>query len=304
MSNPVVLTRRSMLSEFVASAKAKGQTIGLVPTMGALHEGHISLTQKSAAENDLTIVTIFVNPKQFAPNEDFARYPRQLENDLALLAPNKVDAVFAPSIGEMYPEGFLTKVSVPDMSHVLCGAFRESHFDGVCTVVLLLLNLAQANKAYFGLKDFQQFTILRRMCLDLAHPTELVPMPTVREADGLALSSRNRYLDTQARQIAAAIPRSLAQVAQAFLSGERQSTKLIQIAQNELKNASLTPQYLDLRDTECLRPITNEITSDAVLAIAQPMATANGSCRLIDNIVLSANPFYRSILEDLIARAI
>jgi pantoate--beta-alanine ligase len=292
-----------MLSEFVASAKAKGQTIGLVPTMGALHEGHGSLVQKSVAENDVTIVTIFVNPKQFGPSEDFARYPRQLENDLEILSAHKATAVFAPSIGEMYPEGFRTKICVPDMSNVLCGAFRPGHFDGVCTVVLLLLNLAQANKAYFGLKDFQQFSILRRMCLDLSHSTEIVPMPTVRETDGLAMSSRNRYLDSNARQIAAAIPLALAQVARAFLDGERQSAKLLDLAKGVLKKSGLEPQYLEIRDTEGLQPVFNEISSDAVLAIAQAITTESGQCRLIDNIVLSANPFYRSILEDLIARA-
>ncbi len=303
MSKPVVLTRRSQLAEFVTAAKSRGESIGLVPTMGALHAGHASLVQKSASENKQTIATIFVNPKQFGPTEDFGRYPRELANDIALLEANKATAVFAPSIDEMYPQNFKTKVGVFGMSEVLCGEHRPGHFDGVCTVVLLLLNLAQANKAYFGLKDFQQYLVLRRMALDLAHPTEIVPVATVRESDGLAMSSRNRYLSEQGRHSASFVPKSLAAAAQAFLNGERTAENLVNLAATLLSTASLSPQYLELRDIEKLELVAGEIKTEAVLAIAQPIPTETGSCRLIDNVVLSTNPFYRAILEDLIARA-
>ncbi len=302
MSKPLVFTRRSQLTEFVQNTKARGDHIGLVPTMGALHEGHATLIRRSVSENSVTIATIFVNPKQFGPSEDFGRYPRPLADDLALLESCKTTAVFAPSIQEMYPEGFKTSVRVPDLSDVMCGSFRQGHFDGVCTVVLLLLNLASAHKAYFGLKDFQQFFIMRRMCLDLAHPTELIPVATVRESDGLAMSSRNRYLNPEARQKASAIPQALAQAAKLFLNGERKAEIIVSKAVQVLSAEKLQPQYLDLRDLEALQTVVGEIQNEAVLALAQPMSVPNGSCRLIDNIVLSTNPFYRGILEDLIAR--
>jgi pantoate--beta-alanine ligase len=243
-----------------------------------------------------------VNPKQFGPNEDFHRYPRPFSDDLALLEANNASAVYAPSISEMYPEHFCTQISVQKLGEVLCGSHRPGHFDGVCTVVMLLLNLAQANKAYFGLKDFQQFFILKRMCTDLAHPTELVPVPTVREADGLAMSSRNKYLDAAGRQTAKAVPQALAAAARAFLEGQRNAAKLISTAESVLKKANLAPQYLEIRDLEALKTLSGDLPSDAVLAIAQPVPTPNGSCRLIDNVVLSANPFYRDILDDLLGR--
>lgn len=302
MSKPVVLTRRSQILDYSKSLRTQGKTIGLVPTMGALHEGHATLLRKSAEENDITIATIFVNPKQFGPLEDFGQYPRTFANDLLLLEACHTNAIFAPSIAEMYPPSFSTHVRVEKLDEVLCGAHRPGHFDGVCTVVMLLLNLANANKAYFGLKDFQQYSILQRMCHDLAHPTELIPVPTVREADGLAMSSRNRYLDAAARETALAIPSALAAVAKAFISGERNSGKLISVATSILEKFQLTPQYLELRDTETLSLVSGDLSSDAVLAIAQPIATADGVCRLIDNVVLSANPFYRSILDDLMGR--
>lgn len=302
MAKPVVLTRRSQILELVKTARSKGQSIGLVPTMGALHQGHASLVRQSASENDVTIATIFVNPKQFGPSEDFSRYPRTLTSDLEILEKSKASAVFCPSLEEMYPTGFQSSVSVPNLSNVLCGSFRPGHFDGVCTVVMVLLNLAQANKAYFGLKDFQQYFILHRMCLDLAHPTELVAVPTVREDDGLAMSSRNRYLNAAGRDLARAVPRSLASAARSFRDGERDSQVIKAVAMRELTAAGLTPQYLEIRDLIALKECNGKLEDDAVLALAQPIPTDTGACRLIDNIVLSANPFYLRILEDLIAR--
>ena len=302
MSKPLVLTRRSQFLDYSKNMRDQGKTIGLVPTMGALHEGHATLLRKSAAENDVTIATIFVNPKQFGPHEDFGQYPRPFADDISLLEACRTSAVFAPSIAEMYPQNFSTHVRVEKLDEALCGAHRPGHFDGVCTVVMLLLNLSNAHKAYFGLKDFQQYTILQRMCRDLAHPTELVPVPTVRETDGLAMSSRNRYLDATARETARAIPFALSAVAKTFLDGERNSNKLLAVASSILEKSQLTPQYLELRDTETLSIISGDLTTDAVLAIAQPIAFAEGSCRLIDNVVLSANPFYRSIIDDLMGR--
>lgn len=314
---PFVFNKRADLREFVAGFKKTqpGAKLGFVPTMGALHEGHGALLQKSVAENAATVLSVFVNPKQFGPTEDFSQYPRTFQADLDLAARHNVTAVFAPTITEMYPQGFATEIAVPPLANVLCGQVRKGHFDGVCTVVLLLLNLVQADNAYFGMKDFQQLTIIKRMVADLDHATEIVGVPTVREQDGLALSSRNRYLSAEGRESARAVPQALAAAARVYLSGERSPRILLQAAQDILAEHGLQPQYLELRDADFLQDVSSAeaLPEKALLALAQMIpgaakpqgaqGVAVRDTRLIDNIVLCDQPFYLEILTALEERA-
>lgn len=299
--SPVVFCKRAELREFLEARRREGKSVGFVPTMGALHEGHATLLRRSASENDVTVLSIFVNPKQFGPNEDFSRYPRTFPEDVELARQCGVTCVFSPSASEMYPDDFATQVAVPKLSGELCGRFRPGHFDGVCTVVLLLLNQVGADRAYFGLKDFQQYVVLSRMCRDLAHPTEIVPVPTVREADGLAMSSRNRYLTRQARALARTVPLSLAAAANLFRTGERGAEALLGAARRVLADVGLEPQYLELRDFESLEVVSDRLNRPALLAIAQPIES-DGVVRLIDNVVLSDDGFWARILDDLLSR--
>ena len=199
-ASPRVATTVRETFEFVRAAQLAGKRVGLIPTMGALHAGHISLVDRSRRENDLTVVSIFVNPKQFSPQEDLAKYPRELADDSRKLAAAKTDLVFAPSVEEMYPPGFGTYVEVTDAAARLEGQFRPTHFRGVTTVVMKLFQIAPADRAYFGQKDYQQSLVVRRMASDLNLPIDIVVCPTVREPDGLAMSSRNRYLSAEDRQ--------------------------------------------------------------------------------------------------------
>lgn len=271
--------------------------------MGALHEGHGSLVSRSASENDVTMVSIFVNPRQFGPREDFAKYPRTLDADLALCAAHGAQAVFAPGVDEMYPSGFETRVSVGNLSKVLCGATREGHFDGVCTVVSLLLHLVGPRRAYFGLKDYQQLAIIRRMSEDLAYPVEIVGHPTVREPDGLAMSSRNRYLSPQGREQARVVPRALAAAAASYLEGQRAARDLREVAARVFAEAGVNIQYLELRDARSLGVVDGAIVEDAVLAVACFIGEGETSTRLIDNIVLSRMQPFRGLLEELTRKA-
>jgi pantoate--beta-alanine ligase len=258
--------------------------------MGALHEGHAKLIEQSVSQNAVTVVSVFVNPKQFGPNEDLSKYPRTFESDLSLCEREGVQILFAPQADNLYPDTFRTSVSVSGMDKVLCGSHRPGHFDGVTTVVLLLLNLVNADRAYFGLKDFQQFSILKRMVEDLAHPTQLIPVSTVRESDGLALSSRNRFLDASAREIARRIPTALRVVAAMYLQGERATKKLLDAASKCLRNQnSLELQYCELRRVSDLSECGEELDVDSVLAVAALVRGSDGvSTRLIDNLLLSA----------------
>lgn len=266
--------------------------------MGALHAGHGRLIERSSKENALTVVSIFVNPKQFGANEDLAKYPRTFEADCQLCEKAGAQLVFAPTPDEMYPSGFRTTVNVSELDQSLCGAYRPGHFSGVCTVVLLLLNLVSPDKAYFGLKDFQQFTIISRMVQDLAHPVTLVGVPTVRESDGLAMSSRNRYLDGQGRQIARCIPQALRAVASSYLSGVVDADVLLSTARESLSNVpGFDLQYCELRDVLNLTPSQGHLSSATVMAVAGFVDSADGTrTRLIDNIVLTREP---GQLEDL-----
>lgn len=304
MPLPVIATRRKELREALAALRSRG-SVGFVPTLGALHEGHASLLRASKARHPVSVLSIFVNPKQFGPTEDFARYPRTLQGDIALAQACGVDVIYAPTVEEMYPLGFKSQVRVEGMDNVLCGAFRPGHFDGVCTVVLLLLNLVGANEAFFGLKDFQQVAILKRLCADLAHPTTLVALPTVREEAGLAMSSRNRYLSPEERAVALAIPRALATAAKAWIEGQRNITELASAAGAVLAAAGLDPQYLEARTMATLSPVEGEWAEPCALAVALRV----GATRLIDNVVFpggQADPdaaLATAALEDLVRLA-
>lgn len=275
-------------------------SVGFVPTMGALHEGHATLIRRSSKETSITVVSIFVNPKQFGASEDLAKYPRTLEADVQICERAGAHIVFAPTVEEMYPAGFTTQISVGGMADVLCGAYRPGHFTGVCTVVLLLLNLVKADQAYFGLKDFQQFSILNRMVNDLVQPTRLIGIPTVRDSDGVALSSRNKFLDAHARRLAGRIPVALKHVAENFLQGMRQSSELLALCLLHLQNEDgFEVQYCEIRNAETLDEASVTIESDHVLAVAVFVTGADGiKTRLIDNILLTHDPEHLPALLD------
>jgi pantoate--beta-alanine ligase len=269
----------SELREAIAAERRAGASIGLVPTMGALHEGHLALVRASRGQNDTTVVSIFVNPTQFGPQEDLAQYPRPFEADLELCRREGVGLVFAPEAAEMYPEGFATRVEVEQLSEDLCGRFRQGHFPGVATVVCKLLNIAQADRAYFGRKDYQQFVIVRRMAADLNIPVEIVPVPTVREPDGLALSSRNRYLSAEERSAAPALYSALQEAADAVKQGADGAQAEAIAAAALAREPLFTVQYIEAVHPETL---ARRGTQGAPLVIAA--AAYLGNTRLIDNV--------------------
>ncbi|MFO7538738.1 MAG: pantoate--beta-alanine ligase [Chloroflexota bacterium] len=255
---------------------------GLVPTMGFLHEGHLSLIRQAKAENDRVAVTIYVNPTQFGPQDDFDSYPRDLERDLDTLRQEEVDLVFTPSDKVMYPEGFETAVTVQYLTNRLEGAARPTHFQGVTTIVAKLFNLIQPRRAYFGQKDAQQTIILRRMVQDLNFNLELIICPTVREADGLALSSRNKYLNPAQRQAATVLYRALQAAQTAYDSGERRGQPLRQIMTETVTAEPLARlEYVSVAHPHTLFEL-DDINGDALLSLAVRI----GNTRLIDNILL------------------
>jgi pantoate--beta-alanine ligase len=260
-------------------------TVSLVPTMGALHAGHLSLLGP-AREADRVVFSIFVNPTQFGPHEDLQRYPRPLEQDLALLKERGVDAVFLPSVSEMYPDGYRTFVTVDDLSSRLCGVSRPGHFRGVATVVLKLFNIVQPHRAVFGQKDAQQTIILRRMVRDLDLEVELIVQPIVREPDGLALSSRNQYLSKEERKAATVLSRSLEFARQASLQGQNRADVLLHGVRDLIESETLARlDYAELVSVDDLSPL-DEVTNHALLAVAVFI----GKTRLIDNTFLHKSP--------------
>ncbi|MDR3683146.1 MAG: pantoate--beta-alanine ligase [Geothrix sp.] len=262
--------------------RAEGKRIGFVPTMGFLHEGHGTLIRQSAARCDATIVSIFVNPTQFGPGEDLASYPRDLERDQNLCLEAGAGVLFLPEASEIYPTGFQTHVEPGRLAEPLCGRFRPGHFRGVATVVAKLFNMVQPDLAFFGQKDFQQTVVIRRMARDLNLPVDIVVVPTVREADGLALSSRNAYLDEDARRRALSISQGLLAAKAAFDEGERSASKLIEVARALLAGVD-SIQYLELVDTQNLEPVTGPVDRSAALCAAAYV----GRTRLIDNVILA-----------------
>ena len=257
----------------------------LVPTMGALHAGHAALIKQArhlAGRGGLVVVSIFVNPAQFGPKEDFTQYPRTLDADQKLCAEHGVDVIFHPTVETMYPDGFSTFVDESEVSAALCGASRPGHFRGVCTVVMKLFQITQPNSAVFGLKDFQQCAVIRRMVCDLDVPVRIVEVETVREPDGLALSSRNRHLSTEERAQATVLQRALLAACAAFSAGETNAEKLRRLLVQTIATAPLARlDYAEIADADTLRPV-REVRRNTVLALA----VFFGKTRLIDNLWL------------------
>jgi len=264
----------------LAELRRTGARIGLVPTMGAFHEGHLSLMREARRECDVVVVSVFVNPTQFNDASDLEAYPRDERRDLALAEQEGVDFVFAPSVADMYPQGFATTVAVADLTESLEGAHRgRGHFDAVTTVVAKLMGIVGPDVAYFGQKDAQQAVVIRRMVTDLNIPVRVEVRPTVRETDGLALSSRNVRLSAEERRRATALHRALARARQLARGGEREAGAILAAARPELDRASIDPEYFELVDAETLAPVTRLNGRPALAVIAARV----GSTRLIDN---------------------
>jgi pantoate--beta-alanine ligase len=259
-------------------------TCGVVPTMGYLHEGHLALVRASKPQNQFTVATIFVNPTQFGPNEDFSRYPRDEVRDMSLLQSEGVDAVYLPSVDAMYPEGFQTYVTVEDVTQPLEGAARPGHFRGVATIVLKLLNAVGADRAYFGRKDAQQLRVVRRMVADLDVPVEIVPCDTVREPDGLALSSRNVYLTPEERAAAPVIHEALSEARHRHAAGVHDADALRDIVRRLIaREDAAQVEYVSIADDVTLEEITGQITRPALLSTVVRF----GKTRLLDNVELA-----------------
>ncbi len=279
---PPVVPTAAEVRAAVASARAQGRTVGFVPTMGALHEGHAALIRAARRRTGFVVVSIFVNPTQFGPQEDFARYPRTPDADRAVCGAAGADLVFAPSVGEMYPEGSATFVEVTGLQDVLEGASRPGHFRGVCTVVLKLFNIVQPDVAYFGQKDAQQARIVRQMVRDLNVPVEVQVEPTVREPDGLAMSSRNRYLSAGERAAAPRISAALREVRERAAAGEGDAARLeaaLAAALAAIPGAKV--DYARIVDADTLRPLAR-LDRPALATVAVFL----GNTRLIDNVTL------------------
>lgn len=280
--HPKLLTNRYEVRAEVIAARQRDASVGLVPTMGALHEGHLSLVRAAREDCDVTIVTIFVNPTQFGPQEDLAEYPRTMEDDLAALRELEVDFVYAPSTAELYPDGFSTHIEPPDVAKPFEGQHRPGHFRGVTTIVLKLFNIIPARMAFFGEKDYQQYLAIKRMVTDLNLPILIVPCPTVRDADGLALSSRNRYLSESERQQALAISQSLDCAEQAISSGANDLRAVAASMRQMLDEAGIDRvDYVEIADAETL-DVVDRFERNAVALIAAHV----GNTRLIDNRIL------------------
>ncbi|MGY3494230.1 pantoate--beta-alanine ligase [Bradyrhizobium sp. USDA 4502] len=277
------ITTVAELRSSLAEARRANKRVGVVPTMGYLHDGHLALVEASRAQCDVTVVSIFINPTQFGPSEDLSTYPRDFERDEKLCRDAGAAILFAPDVQEVYPTQFETFVEPGELAKPLCGAFRPGHFRGVATVVCKLFNMVQPDIAFFGQKDFQQCAVVRRMTIDLNLPIEIVAVPTVREQDGLAMSSRNRYLSEEERRRALAISRGLFAAADGFRSGERNVKKLIAIAMGHLEPVDRV-QYLELVYSDTLRTAESPLRRPAALCAAAYV----GSTRLIDNVLLAS----------------
>ncbi len=276
--------RLSALREQLDQVRRAGKRIALVATMGNLHEGHMQLIRLAKAQADFVVASIFVNPLQFGLNEDWEQYPRTLERDSAMLSTEGCDLLFCPTENDMYPNGMetQTKVEVPTMTNILCGASRPGHFLGVTTVVAKLFNMTQPDIAIFGIKDYQQLTVIRRMVEDLSIPVQLVAAPIARAEDGLALSSRNGYLTTEERPRAIALYQALSRVREVLQAGRRDYAQLEKEAQEQLALAGMRPDYFSIRQAKTLEPATADDSDLVVLG-----AVYLGKTRLIDNVTLT-----------------
>ncbi len=281
------LAAKAELREAVAAARAGGARVGLVPTMGYFHEGHLSLMRRARRDCGFVIVSVFVNPTQFGPGEDLEAYPRDPERDERLAAEAGVDLLWTPAVEQMYPDGFATAVEVDAaLTGVLDGdpgSRGRGHFSGVGTIVAKLFNCVQPDVAYFGQKDAQQALVIERMARDLDFSVEIEVLPTVRGPDGLALSSRNSYLDAAERERATAISRALRSAERAVAAGERSTAALTEVIAAELRRAGIEPEYVEARDAEDLTPVAELNGRPVLVAVAAPV----GRARLIDNVVVT-----------------
>jgi pantoate--beta-alanine ligase len=278
------LTETAKMRAWSRARRERGEKVGLVPTMGYLHEGHLSLIRRSVSENERTVVSIFVNPTQFGPNEDLARYPRDPEADSIKCEELGVDVIFMPEVTEIYPPDFQTYVVVEEVSRHLCGAARPGHFRGVATVVLKLFNIVSPSAAYFGNKDYQQLQVIRTMVRDLDVDVRIVPCEIVREHDGLAMSSRNVYLSPDERKQALCLHQALTEARRLFANGEREPKELLQAMSDRIdREPAAAPDYISLVHPETLRNL--EEMDNRALAV---LAVKIGRTRLIDNLLLEA----------------
>jgi pantoate--beta-alanine ligase len=285
-ASPIIARTRASLRAVVERWHRQGKRIGVVPTMGALHEGHLTLVRRAQAECDRVIVTIFVNPTQFGPNEDFAAYPRREADDMAKLTDAGVSLAWIPNPEEMYPAGFSTAVKVDNVTDGLCGPHRPGHFQGVATIVTKLLNQTGADRAYFGEKDYQQLQVIRRLVRDLDMPVEIVGVDTVRETDDLALSSRNVYLSPEERHRAALLPALLRRTAERAAEGKTAFAALIDQATRALLEGGFASiDYVAICDAETLQPVEDLARPARIFAAARL-----GTTRLIDNMPIPSRP--------------
>jgi pantoate--beta-alanine ligase len=276
----------SAMRAYMRAVREDQKSVGFVPTMGALHEGHLSLIRRARGDCDVVVVSIFVNPTQFGPNEDFARYPRDLSRDSRLTQEAGVDALFYPEVDEMYPPGFQTFVEAPQIARRWEGERRPGHFRGVATVCVKLFQIVQPDRVYFGMKDYQQLKVVERVVADLNIPVTVVPCPTIREPDGLAMSSRNVYLDAASRNSSLTIYRALKKVEELYERGEQSVSVLEKTMQGVLRSdPAIQIDYAVIVDSETLEPI--EILENNGVAL---IAVRIGNTRLIDNLVLGAKP--------------
>ena len=280
-----IINRRQRMSSVARKIRREqDRTIGLVPTMGALHEGHLSLVREARRMCDVVVVSVFVNPAQFGPGEDFERYPRNLTQDTALLTDYNVDYIFAPTVEEIYPKGFSTYVNVEGLSEQLEGASRPGHFRGVATVVTVLLNTIRPDFAFFGQKDAQQALVIRRLVKDLAFDTEIVILPIVREDSGLAISSRNLYLTPDEQKSAAVMHKALVQAKSAYKEGERNANRIMEIIRNTVESEPRARlDYVAITDAETLERVDRVDDRPTLIALAAYV----GKTRLIDNTILN-----------------
>lgn len=282
-----VIRKISEIRSYLDEERKEGKTIGFVPTMGFFHQGHLSLMELARKENKVVVVSLFVNPTQFGKNEDYLIYPRDEERDCRQAEKIGVDCLFAPEVEEMYPEANLSWVEVEKLSEPLCGRFRPGHFRGVATVVTKLFNIIQPDVAYFGEKDYQQLLVIKRMVKDLNFPIRIVGCPTVREEDGLAMSSRNSYLTPEERRAASLIPQALRKTIQAFENGERDISKLVNLVKSSLASPLLNLEYVEVLHPETLEELSR-IEREALFQLAVKV----GKARLIDHIILGRKETY------------
>ena len=275
-----VINEPEELQKIMEDLKKEGKNIGLVPTMGALHFGHVSLIKKSVLQNDITVVSVYVNPIQFGPNEDYEKYPRQIEKDIKVCQDNKVDFLFLPTNETLYNKNFSTYIYNNNVSKIMCGITRPTHFQGVCTIVAKLFNIVMPQRAYFGLKDYQQYIIIKQMVEDLNFNIEIVGCPIVREESGIAMSSRNTYLSKEEKVQATGIYKSLCLAKQLFCEGKKIENIKQVVEEKILKIPKSKIDYIEIRNSQNLQEVT-DLDKNIVIAVAVKI----GNVRLIDNMV-------------------